>query len=511
MRTVPGYREARDLCENQAWRASLAGVAGRTGCTVIPCVVHVVHKTNAQNISDAQINSQIDVLNEDFRKKNADVTTAPAPFQPLADDARIQFELATKDPDGNPTDGILRVPTNVNAFSSNDDVKDSAQGGSDAWPADKYLNIWVCQLGGGLLGYAQFPGGPADTDGVVILHSAFGTVGTASAPFDQGRTTTHEIGHWLNLRHIWGDDGNGCSGTDFVADTPNQGGPNLGKPSFPSVSCGNAPNGDMYCNYMDYVDDDTMVMFSAGQVVRMQATLDGVRSTIGRSIPCGVKPLPKDLGKDGPKDPLKDPLKDGPKDWPKDPPKDWPKDPPKDWPKDPPKDFPKDGPKDFPKDIIKELPKEFHKELHKDFPFDPGPKLRDPGPKLSDPGPKLDPGPKVFDPGPKLRDPGPKLDPGPKQLDPGPKGFDPGPKLSDPGPFPGPFGGTPFVLATPSAGRGDCGCGPGSGSDNAALVAHYQQLLSQYAQLAAEGRLDQAGYAQWQQIAEAYRQLTGGY
>ena len=129
----------------------------------------------------------------------------------------------------------------------------------------------MCQLGGGLLGYAQFPGGPAATDGVVILHTAFGTTGTAAAPFNLGRTATHEIGHWLNLRHIWGDDGNGCTGDDFVADTPNAAGPNTGMPAFPHVTCGNGPNGDLFMNYMDYTDDAGMFMFTNGQVTRMQA------------------------------------------------------------------------------------------------------------------------------------------------------------------------------------------------------------------------------------------------
>lgn len=123
MRSVPGYREARDLCENQAWRAAMTGMIGRTDCRLIPCVVHVVYKANAQNISDAQIKSQIDVLNEDFRKKNSDATSAPAPFQTSADDARIQFELASKDPNGAATTGIVRAPATVNSFSSNDDVK----------------------------------------------------------------------------------------------------------------------------------------------------------------------------------------------------------------------------------------------------------------------------------------------------------------------------------------------------------------------------------------------------
>jgi len=141
--------------------------------------------------------------------------------------------------------------------------------------------MWVCSLGGGLLGYAQFPGGPSRTDGIVILNRAFGTAGTATAPFHLGRTATHEVGHWLNLRHIWGDTED-CSGTDFVADTPNAQHPNYGKPRFPHVSCQNGPNGDMFMNYMDYVDDDAMFMFTAQQVVRMQASLDGPRATIGR-------------------------------------------------------------------------------------------------------------------------------------------------------------------------------------------------------------------------------------
>ena len=294
MNTVRGYAEARAAAENDAWRAARVPSLVRAGCTKIPVVVHVVYKTAAQNISDAQIHSQIDVLNEDFRKKNADVSTVPAVFQPLAADARIQFELATTDPDGNPTDGITRTSTSADSFTDDDQVKSSATGGADAWPADQYLNVWVCNLVP-WLGYAQFPGGPASTDGVVILHSAFGTTGTAAAPFDLGRTTTHEVGHWLNLFHIWGDDSGGCAGTDLVADTPNQGGPNFGTPVFPTVSCSNGPNGDMFMNFMDYVDDAVMVMFSYGQVTRMQSTLDGARRGIGTSIPCGPKKLEPDV------------------------------------------------------------------------------------------------------------------------------------------------------------------------------------------------------------------------
>ena len=220
----PAYARARDEIENQARFFEVA--AERPGVTRIPVVVHVVWNTAAQNISDAQIASQIDVLNRDFRRTNPDVSTTPAVFLPLAADARVEFVLASVDPGGAPTTGITRRQTTVASFSSDDAVKSQASGGTNAWPADRYLNLWVCPLAGGLLGYAQFPGGPAATDGVVIRHSAFGTVGTAAPPFHLGRTATHEIGHWLNLNHIWGDDGTGCSGTDSVADTPNQAGAN---------------------------------------------------------------------------------------------------------------------------------------------------------------------------------------------------------------------------------------------------------------------------------------------
>ena len=172
----------------------------------IPAVVHVVYKTAKQNISEAQIKSQINVLNEDFRRMNADASKVPAVFQPLHVDCNIQFKLATKDIFGNKTNGITRTKTQKSSFSFNDAVKSKDKGGADPWPARRYLNIWVCNLGGGLLGYAQFPGGPTATDGVVILNSAFGDTGTATDPFDLGRTATHEVGHWLNLFHIWGDD-----------------------------------------------------------------------------------------------------------------------------------------------------------------------------------------------------------------------------------------------------------------------------------------------------------------
>jgi len=263
---------------------------GERALVTIPVVVHVVYNTTAENISDAQIQSQIAVLNQDFRKLNADVANTPSAFAGLASDSNIEFCLASVDPNGNPTNGVLRVPTTATSFGTNNTVKSSTSGGSNAWNAGKYLNIWVCDISGGTLGYAQFPGGSASTDGVVCDYQYFGTNGTATAPFNKGRTATHEVGHWLNLRHIWGDDGTGCTGSDQVTDTPNAAGPNYGCPAFPTVTCSNGPNGDMFMNYMDYTDDACMFMFSSGQVSRMQALFatGGARASLLTSNGCST-------------------------------------------------------------------------------------------------------------------------------------------------------------------------------------------------------------------------------
>jgi hypothetical protein len=287
LRTAPGYAEARGRSENGAWAAARRQGGRRIGVTRIPVVVHVVFNTDEQNISVEQVVSQIDSLTADYRGRNPDVVQVPAPFAPLVGDARIEFALAGTDPEGNPTDGITRTPTAVTAFADDDAVKSAATGGADPWPTDRYLNLWVCPLVEGLFGYAQLPGGPAATDGVVIAYIAFGTLGTVTPPFHLGRVATHEVGHWLNLLHIWGDDGDGCNGTDFVDDTPNQAGFNLGTPTFPTITCDNGPNGDMFMNYMDFTDDVAMFMFTQGQVARMQACLDTDRPTIGVTLPEG--------------------------------------------------------------------------------------------------------------------------------------------------------------------------------------------------------------------------------
>ncbi|QXJ26604.1 zinc metalloprotease [Actinomadura graeca] len=276
------YRAQRARIENRALQYETGRrSAVRNEVLTIPVVVHVVHNPAhpEQNVGDAQVHSQIDVLNRDFRAANADVSQVPEVWRPLVADARIEFALATRDPLGNPTEGITRIETDRDGFDTSDTVKAAETGGADPWPSDQFLNLWVCQLQGGLLGYAQFPGGPPQTDGVVILHTAFGTTGCAASPFDGGRTATHEIGHWLDLLHIWGDDDGACSNDDRVGDTPNQASSNTGKPAFPHVTCDNGPNGDMFMNYMDYVDDEAMFMFTRGQSERMDACLEGARAS----------------------------------------------------------------------------------------------------------------------------------------------------------------------------------------------------------------------------------------
>ena len=288
------YRENRRLIESNT-RAVRA--ATRTNIVRIPVVVHVLYHDDAENIDVSQVESQIAALNRDYRRQNPDRGEIPEPFKVFAADTLIEFGLAVRDPQGNPTTGITRTRTSKTVFPYDpsdrqatkklDDMIKFEGFGKPAWPRDSYLNLWTCNLGGGLLGYAQFPGGPAASDGVVILNKAFGSSGIAAAPYNLGRTAVHEVGHWLNLLHIWGDDDGGCSGSDNVDDTPNQASSNgseVRMSSFPHISCSNAPNGDMFMNYMDYVDDDTMVMFTTGQLKRMNATLAGPRASISNSM-----------------------------------------------------------------------------------------------------------------------------------------------------------------------------------------------------------------------------------
>jgi PKD repeat protein len=243
----------------------------------IPVVVHVVYHTPEQNISNAVVQSQIDVLNKDFRRLNADTVNTPPPFKPLGGDTRIEFVLAKRDPLGNPSIGITRTQTFVVTFFYGDNyVMFTAQGGYDIWDRDKYCNIWVCNLSGAD-GYAQYPGGPPATDGIVISYKVFGTIGVVVPGYAKGRTTTHEVGHWFNLRHIWGD---AYCGDDSVDDTPTQQASDYPCPGFPHVTCNNGPNGDMFMNYMDYTLDDCRNIYTIGQSNRINAALYGVRSSL---------------------------------------------------------------------------------------------------------------------------------------------------------------------------------------------------------------------------------------
>ena len=266
---------------------------GSSGPTVImlPVVVHIVYNTSQQNITDAQVQSQIDVLNRDYSKLNPDTANIPSYFAGLAANCGFQFELAKVDTNGYATTGIIRKQTAVQAFSINDDIKSSATGGDDAWDRDKYLNIWVGNLQSGVLGYSSVPGCEKNIDGVTVLYSAFGTIGTAQAPFNLGRTCTHEIGHWLNMIHVWGD---AYCGNDQVDDTPPQQQATYGNPSGIIISCGNAPTGNMYMNYMDFTDDVGMHMFTIDQSARMHTLFaeGGARYPILSSDVLTATPIP---------------------------------------------------------------------------------------------------------------------------------------------------------------------------------------------------------------------------
>ena len=261
----------------------------------IPVVVHVLYHADIENISAEQIYSQINILNEDFRLLNTDSLQPNHPFWPYTADVEIEFCMAQKDPDGNPSNGITRTYTDSVGYAAIGYEKFTEAGGKDNWNPSQYLNIWVCNLdaSGGTLGYAAFPSdleASPSLDGVVIRYEAFGNIGTAGmgafVSNNLGRTATHEVGHWLNLRHIWGDEE--C-GDDLVTDTEPAVGDNYQCPTFPhnaNNTCGSGEYGEMYMNYMDYVDDACMVMFTFGQKSRMLAALSGPRSGLLSSNGC---------------------------------------------------------------------------------------------------------------------------------------------------------------------------------------------------------------------------------
>ncbi|WP_233131516.1 M43 family zinc metalloprotease, partial [Tenacibaculum holothuriorum] len=274
MQEIERFTQKR-VKEMQQYQGKVAG-----SIITIPVVVHVLYTNSSNNISNAQIMSQMTVLNNDFRRTNADRTNKWS----QAADTQIEFKLATIDPNGNATTGITRKQVSKSTWLTDNSMKKSSQGGVNPWNTSEYLNMWIVDnltnsQGNSILGYAQFPGGAASTDGVVMADQYFGTTGTAQAPFNGGRTTTHEVGHFLNLRHIWGD--GGCGVDDFVSDTPESDAPNY-QCKTGHVSCGSE---DMVQNYMDYSDDACMNLFTAGQKNRMRAVLEagGARRSLALS------------------------------------------------------------------------------------------------------------------------------------------------------------------------------------------------------------------------------------
>lgn len=263
---------AKRLNDLELYTQQYRGNAARNAGTLyVPVVVHIV-LPNPALVTDAQIQSQIDVLNRDYTKTNIELANSSVylagySFASVAN-CSVKFVRVQ----------TIRKTSAGGAFGTNDAVKKSSQGGSDAVSPGTRLNLWVCDLGSGLLGYAQFPGGPQATDGVVIDHQGFGTTSTGYSlysAFNLGRTATHEIGHWFNLRHIWGD--TRC-GNDLVDDTPQHDGSNAGCPAQGLRSkCSGKPL-EQWMNYMDYTDDRCMYMFSSGQKTRMDAAIDGARS-----------------------------------------------------------------------------------------------------------------------------------------------------------------------------------------------------------------------------------------
>jgi len=281
-------RSFEDWLKKQKLQKDFESDFSRTNALVItiPIVVHVVHNGEAvgtnSNISDAQIMSQIDVLNEDFRRLNADTTNTPQMFLPVATDVEIEFVLAKQDPEGLPTNGILRVLGTKSSWVFADDLQLKSL---SYWPAEDYLNIWVAPLADSRLGFAQFPVSNLEgleeasnnrlTDGFVVDPEAFGSINIdpnakLASRFNLGRTAIHETGHFLGLRHIWGD--GGCNVDDFCIDTPISSGANTNCPAPGSRdSCGSI---EMFQNYMDFTDDGCMNIFTLDQKDRMRIVMD---------------------------------------------------------------------------------------------------------------------------------------------------------------------------------------------------------------------------------------------
>ncbi|MBS1637933.1 MAG: T9SS type A sorting domain-containing protein [Bacteroidetes bacterium] len=295
----------------------------------IPVIFHIIHSGQSvgsgYNISQAQINSQLTILNQDYSKTNTDFSTwvTQSSFVSAGADCQIQFCMAKVSPTGTvlAEPGIERISTVAKGWTAppyssppaSNYIENTIKPGS-SWDPTKYLNIWILAFNDGTLGYAQFPtvpststptigdmygmGGAANTDGVVFDYSAVGNTGAAAAPYNKGRTASHEIGHWLGLYHIWGDDNGACTGSDNVADTPNQADASSSCPTTSGAvktdACSATSPGYMYQNYMDYTEDKCLVMFTNGQKARMMACMQNCtrRTSLATSTVCA---LPTDV------------------------------------------------------------------------------------------------------------------------------------------------------------------------------------------------------------------------
>ncbi len=277
--------ELQDRAEEITDQRLTGNVERGGGPRIIPTVFHVIHQGGNENISYEQIEDQIRILNEDYRRLNADAANTRAEFLAVAADASVEFRLAKLDPQGNCTDGVVRLESPL-TFNASDE---SGVKGLSYWPSNRYLNVWVVATidnegqAGTVLGYAQFPGfGSAQTDGVVVRANYVGDIGTASGNGNAGRVLTHEAGHWLGLFHTFQG---GCNGGfpfgEGVDDTPPTAEANFGCPlSRNSCSNDNPDLLDMVENYMDYSNGSCQNIFTLGQKDKMDAVLDGSRSQI---------------------------------------------------------------------------------------------------------------------------------------------------------------------------------------------------------------------------------------
>jgi hypothetical protein len=251
----------------------------------IPVVVHVLYNNEEQNISNEKIWSQIDVLNQDYNLLNNNLSLVPDQFIEILGDVGFDFCLVQYDLEGGVSNGINRVYTEVESFQGfNDDMKNSSSGGVDAWDTNQYLNLWVCNLSGNLLGFATMPGDVENIyDGVVIDYNYFGVNLTATNPYNLGKTVTHEVGHYFNLEHVFYA---GCSDWDNCDDTPSVSTATYGCPESPQESCGGEVS--MTMNYMDYTDDACMCMFTTCQAEIMVSTLLNQRFGLLGNDACSI-------------------------------------------------------------------------------------------------------------------------------------------------------------------------------------------------------------------------------